>query len=92
MEITLIKLNENTLEVSLEKVVDVSNEFKDKEIFYDADGISIVCKDNSVSTLKQYKKLLMKDLLKETIKELNNAHDEVCKLNRRYIDLVNKLI
>lgn len=92
MIITLIKLNENTLEISLENILDARTEYKDKEILYEGDVRYIVCRDKRSSTLSQYRKILIMDLLSETSRDLNNAHEEVLKLNKRYIGLVNKLI
>lgn len=92
MEITLIKINDNTLKISIEKVIDKNNEYTDKEILYDSDGMFIVCRYNSNSIMVEYKKLLIKALLNETVKDLNNVNEEVARLNKRYIGLVNKLI
>lgn len=89
MEFTLIKINDNTLETTYEKVSDSLDEYEDKEILYDADGISIVCKYSDVS---YYERLLLRELISETSKELKNAHKELANLNKRYIGLVNKLI
>ena len=92
MVITLIKINEKTLEITLEKVLDYRTEYNDKEILYEGENRCIVCRDSRNSILSQYIKILIKDLISDTIKELNKAHEEVCKLNERYIGLVNKLI
>lgn len=89
MEITLIKINDSTLETTHEKVACLNDEYKDKEILYDTDGDCIVCMYSDVS---YYERLLLRELISETSKELNNAHDEVYRLNKRYIGLVNKLI
>lgn len=89
MEITLIKINDNTLKTTYEKVACFDDEYKDKEILYDTDCVGIVCVYSDVS---YYERLLLRELISETSKELNNAHDEVCRLNERYIGLVNKLI
>lgn len=89
MDITLIKINDNTLETTYEKIACFSDEYRDKEILYDADGVGIVCIYSDVS---YYERLLLRELISETSKELKDAHKEVANLNKRYIGLVNKLI
>lgn len=92
MEIILVNLNESTLEITLDKIWDIYDEYKDKEILYDGENVCIVCKNNSMPALSEYKRLLIKAALNETIKELNQTYEELANLNKKYIGLVDKLI
>ncbi len=87
METTLIKINNNTLETTYEKVACFDDGYKDKTILYGSDCVGVVCKHSDVS---YYERLLLRELISETSKELKNVHDEACRLNERYIGLVNK--
>lgn len=92
MEVTLIKINENTFKTTYDKENDDCEIYNDKEIIYDGDDTCIVCIDCTEEKIYYYERLLLRKMIKETSKELKSAYEEVSNLNKRYIGLVNKLI
>lgn len=87
--IYFIKLNENTC-VSIIKETEHIEGYQDKEILYEADSITMVCFDRY--NLREYKKLLIKEVIRETSKEIVRLSSELCIENNKYLKLVSSII
>lgn len=89
----LIKLNDNTFEIEFNDVSDLEkDEYIDKEIFYGGDYIAIVCTSEDISIQNYYKRLLIRESLKEARNEVLSLNKDLCKANEKYIKLLEKLV